>query len=292
MACRGLASACLAGAAASAGCSALLSLDVQYADRADASSEEPPDGTSGDLRDASPPSEASPDGLATIPDGHPDAPRLDGATDTATPPGPDGSPPMVTLIASVQGNNDWKNGAAGPVVVPLTSPVAAHDTIIVATDVMPANTLQVTDSLHNTYSMAVTVPTTGNESCWIFYALDVAAGTDSISVNAPANTFGEVLEVYVQEYSGIGAFDVATGKTGTTADMHSGFVTTTAPGDLIFGYGVAGFVTTGTGFNQRLHLNNNLTEDQIAPGAGMVEATATMTMGDSWAMMVAAFKAR
>ena len=46
MACRGLLSACLAGAAASFGCSALLDLDVQYQDAGSESGLQQPDRTS------------------------------------------------------------------------------------------------------------------------------------------------------------------------------------------------------------------------------------------------------
>jgi hypothetical protein len=325
MPCRGLISAFLAGAAASLGCSALLDLDVQYADRpgSEEAGLQTPDGTPGGTGDGTSDasehlSETEPDALGAMEvtsidgvveatnadgvveamnvDGVVEATSLDGAGDAETTPGvPDDSAPVGANITYVQGLAGWSNGAAGPVVVRLPAPVAMNDTIVVAADVMPNGTLQVTDSLHNSYSTAMSIVapgTPGNQTVAVFYALGVAAGTDSISVSVPAYAFGETLEVYVHEYSGISAFDRANGQTGTTTDMHSGFVTTTAPGDLIFGFGDTGSVSPGTGFAPRLTLNQNLTEDRIAPIVGMIEATATMGMGNSWAMMAAAFKAR
>jgi hypothetical protein len=317
----------LAGAAASLGCSALLDLDVQYADRLGVGSEEAglptPDRTSGGTGDGTtdanehPPEtepdapgakrETSVDGVAeamdvdgvaeAMVDGVAEVTSLDGAADAETTPGvADDSAPMVGPgIMYVQGLAGQSNGAAGPVVVRLPAPVAMNDTIVVAADVMPNGTLQVTDSLHNSYSTAASIVapgTPGTQTVAVFYALNVAAGTDSISVSVPAYTFGEILEVYVHEYTGISAFDGANGQTGTTNDMHSGLVTTTAPGDLIFGFGDTGAVGTGMGFASRLMLNQNLTEDRIDPVAEMTEATATMRTGNNWAMMVAAFKAR
>lgn len=316
--------ACLAGAAASLGCSTLLDLDVQYAARLGAGSEEAglptPDGTSGGTGDSTTdanehPPDAEPDAAAGMPetsvdgvaeainvDGVAEATSLDGVADAETTPDVadsaapmDTGAPMDAGIMYVQGLAGWSNGAAGPVVVRLPAPVAMNDAIVVAADVMPNGTLQVTDSLHNSYSTAwslVAPGTPGNQTVAVFYALDVAAGTDSISVSVPAYAFGETLEVYVHEYSGISAFDGANGQTGTTTDMHSGFVTTTAPGDLIFGFGDTGSVGPANGFAPRLMLNQNLTEDLIDPAAGMTEATATMRMGNNWAMLVAAFKAR
>jgi hypothetical protein len=171
------------------------------------------------------------------------------------------------------------------------SPVTLNDTIVVAANGMTTGP-NVGDSLRNQFSSTTSVPN-GGSGAWIFYAPVVTAGMDTITVTLPGNPSGSLLDVYALEYSGVGALDGVTGQNGTTPDMHSGFVTTTAAGDLIFGYGVVVFgrADAGTGFTPRESVHANLTEDEIFPGPGMVEATATMVTGNAWTMMVAAFKA-
>ena len=81
-------------------------------------------------------------------------------------------------------------------------------------------------------------------------------------------------------------------STGTTALMESGFVTTTGPNDLVFGFGVTGAATVGAGFTLRSSFNSNVTEDQIAANAGQHEATARTQASTGWIMLVAAFLSR
>jgi hypothetical protein len=112
---------------------------------------------------------------------------------------------------------------------------------------------------------------------------------DTITVSLPSNLSGTLLDVYALEYSGVGALDAVTGQNGTTSDMHSGFVTTTAPGDLIFGFAVVvpmGSAAAGTGFLARETQHEHPTEDEIFTGPGRVEATVIMTGGNAWTMMV------
>jgi hypothetical protein len=299
MACRGLLSACLAGAAASLGCSALLDLDVHYVDAGLDANPRPLHGPGG-AADAS--GEALPEANSASPEA---AASRDGATDaeTETSPGlpddsspdvPNDSPPAPS-IQYVQSKSS-SNGYIGAVVhVTLGNPVTLNDTIVVAANEMTTGGPNVSDSLGNQFSSTPGVPNGGGSEAWIFYAPVVTPGMDTITVSLPGNPSGTLLDVYALEYSGVGALDAVTGQNGTTADMHSGFVTTTAPGDLIFGYAVVipmGSADAGTGFRARETQHDNVTEDEIFPGPGRVEATATMTGGNAWTTVVAAFKAR
>ena len=137
----------------------------------------------------------------------------------------------------------------------------------------------------------------GEYGSWIFYAPVLHAGSDTITVELPGTPSGLMLNAYALEYSGVGALDGVYGQNGTTSAMHSGVVTTTAPGDLIFGFGITTFLGMGStmasgGFTSHPAVHNNLTEDEIFPGTGPVEATGMMVTGSAWTMMVAAFKAR
>jgi hypothetical protein len=298
MAGRGLVSACLGGAVASFGCSALLDLDVQYTD---AGSKGETDAAAS-AADAS--SEIHPDEDSTAPE----AANRDGDRDAGTSPGvPDGSSPDVSndappappiqYVQSVAGTNDYKGAV---VTVTFANPVSLNDTIIVAADGMTTSLGAPTDSRGNPFSTVTSVlnpnlngNVNGNAGSWIFYAPVVTPGSDSITVVLPGTPSGPLLNVYALEYSGVGALDGATGQNGTTTEMHSGFVTTTAPGDLIFGYGVTSLGSTNVGAGFMAHPSvHDLIEDEIAPGPGTVEATGTLATGNAWTMMVAAFKAR
>jgi hypothetical protein len=300
MACRGLLSACLAGAAASLGCSALLDLDVQYQDAGSDSGPMPPDKT---LDGPGSGADASGEALSEANNASSEAASRDGASDAETSPGvpddsspdvPNDSPPTprIQYVQSVSATNDYV-GAVVPVT--FVNPVTMNDTIVVAANEMTTGAPNVSDSLGNQFSSTPGVPNGGSES-WIFYASVVTAGMDTITVSLPMNLSGTLLDVYALEYSGVDALDAVTGQNGTTSDMHSGFVTTTAPGDLIFGFAVVvpmGSADAGTGFLARdKPQHESVTEDEIFPGPGRVEATAIMTGGGAWTTMVAAFKAR
>jgi hypothetical protein len=307
MARRGLLSACLAGAAASLGCSALLDLDVQYQDAGLDSGPMPPDRTSdgaGSGVDAS--GEALPEANSASPeaasrDGASGAETSPGVPDDSSPDGPnDSSPdvpnesapaPRIQYVQSVSGSNNYIHALWA---VTFANPVTVNDTIVVAANEMTTGAPNVSDSLGNQFSSTPGVPN-GNAESWIFYAPVVTGGMDTITVSMPGNPSGTLLDVYALEYSGVAALDAVTGQNGTTSDMHSGFVTTTGPGDLIFGFGVVvpmGSADPGMGFLAREKQHDNVTEDEIFPGPGRVEASAIMTGGNAWTTMVAAFKAR
>jgi hypothetical protein len=322
----------VAGAAASFGCSSLLDLDVQYAQGVDAgTSSSPllPDGTSdgpggaddapnaadaaeqalpeadsasaeAESRDGAGDAESSPDVRdASAPDVSNDSPpdvSIDSPPDVSNDSPPDVSidSPPPSVIQCVQHSSGAVNFMPGTLTVSFPNSVTQNDTIVVAADGTNTVAPTVTDSLQNPFAQAATVVAMAGSatSAWIFYAPVVTQGADSITVTLPGIPMNSLLEVYILEYSGIAALDSAMGQAGTTLDMHSGFVATTAPGDLIFGYGVTGIAVAGAGFNTRETLDGNLTEDEIFVSRGNVEATATMTAGNNWAMLVAAFKAR
>jgi hypothetical protein len=302
MAGRGLLSACLGGAVASFGCSALLDLDVQYSDGGSK-------GEAGAANAADTSSEAHPDAdsAATDAANRDDDRDVDSAmdSDVGTSPGvPDGSasdvsnesPPALPIqyVQGIAGTNDY---VGATVTLTFKNPVALNDTILVAADGMAPMGIDVpTDTLGNPFSTASSVlNNTGNMSgSWIFYARVVTPGSDSITVVLPNNPSGQLLDAYAFEFSQVGALDGVNGKNGMTSDVHSGFVTTTAPGDLIFGYGVLymGTCAPGTGFTALPTVHMNLTEYEIAQGPAGVEAAGTLVTGNMWTMMVAAFKAR
>jgi hypothetical protein len=285
---------------ASVACSALLDLDVHYID---AGAEGGTPGLdAGD--DASPTSEAAVapmDGTVGSADGSTgadgpgslaDAPQTEaspGVPDAASD-APTGSIQFIQVLGQETTNNS-------PTQIVMVPGVQAHDTIILAVEYSTTATAQITDTAGSTYHLATELPADafGVESA-IYYALDVAAGDDSITVAlqvaGPVNTF----EVFAQEYAGISALDAVNGQnsgaTSSGTNMESGFITTAVANELVFGFGVGGLVSPGPGFTGVLNFAGDQTEALTLAAPGMTEATEVNSEANTWSMMVAAFKPR
>ncbi len=120
-------------------------------------------------------------------------------------------------------------------------------------------------------------------------AVGVAGGATNVTaqVTSPAHE----IELYLHEYAGVGAVGASAGASGTLTGvdkMQTPLVTTTAANTLLFGYGVCGSCVAGTGFTGRTALHDNVTEDRIAATPGDYRATATMTAGTAWSLVVVA----
>jgi hypothetical protein len=294
--------------AALAGCGALLDLDVHYVGPdgsvesdggvgVDAGAQDAPGPDAASDDDAAPgtdtgtPDRTAPDAAeasTTGPDADSGATPDDGSTDDGSgeAASPDGGGP-----AYVQGTAVAVSKTGMSASLSFDNDVQDHDAIVVAVDFQTTPGLRVTDSLGNMFQPALSpIPNTGT-TCAIYYALDVQGGADTVTVSTmPGNS--NSFELYIHEYSGIAGLDGASGNTGMTALMESGFVTTTAPNDLVFGFGVTGGATSGTGFTLRSALDSNVTEDEIAAAPGPHEATARTQAGAGWTMLMAAFVAQ
>jgi hypothetical protein len=101
------------------------------------------------------------------------------------------------------------------------------------------------------------------------------------------------LEIHVSEWSGLATaspVDQTASATGTGTSASSGPKTTTANGELIFGYGwVLNTASAGAGFTPISLVNGDLDEYQIQTTAGSVAATFTQASG-TWFALMATFK--
>ena len=162
----------------------------------------------------------------------------------------------------------------------------------------------VSDSRGNTYRQAVqsniTVDTPNGDTLGIFYAENIAGGTNGVTVSDSIGS--STLRFAILEYSGLATSNsldaVATAQgTGTVAD--SGNATTTASGDLLFGAILtsdARDFTAGTGYTIRdavpaLPNSKLITEDQGQSAAGPAAASASLSASAKWGAALAAFKA-
>jgi hypothetical protein len=175
--------------------------------------------------------------------------------------------------------------------------VGAGDAIIVAVDFDSTSFPTITDTLGSSFTVVASNLSTmpGGTNMYVALAENVAGGMDAITITVDVSS-NAYFEMYLHEYAGLalhGAFDVANTGTGTSPGpdgMSGGVVMTSAPGELIFGYGTTGEAAAGTGFTVRLTLNSNITEDQVAGPPGPYTATATMLSGNIWQMITAAFR--
>ena len=113
----------------------------------------------------------------------------------------------------------------------------------------------VTDTRGNTYVQAgtTTTGTAGRQA--IYYAKNIAAGSNTVTV--AFNQAAPFVDMRVLEYSGLdqtSPLDVTAGAAGTGTAANSGAATTTSANELIFGagYTVSTYSGAGTGFTARI----------------------------------------
>ena len=115
----------------------------------------------------------------------------------------------------------------------------AGDLLLVAfdydTNVTPSS---VTDSQGNVFTpVGNQLSSPGGALSQVYYAKNIKGGADTVTVTLSANS--SYIELYLTEYSGIDAtnpIDAQAGASGSAGAVSSGNATTTAAGDIIYGY--------------------------------------------------------
>ncbi|MGC2230452.1 MAG: IPT/TIG domain-containing protein, partial [Candidatus Acidiferrum sp.] len=153
-----------------------------------------------------------------------------------------------------------------------------------------ATVQSVTDSVGNTYNLAIG-PTSGTALRQsIYYASNIAGGTNTVTV-----TFSQAAaypDVRILEYKGVTTLDVTAGASGNSAAANSGSATTTAANELIFGANTVftGTGAVGSGFTSRIVTpDGDLAEDKTVTTAGSNSASATLSSSGPWVMQMVAF---
>jgi hypothetical protein len=183
-----------------------------------------------------------------------------------------------------------------------TAQTAGDLNIVVVSSDPTSNVMSVKDSLGNSYALAVgpTVGTTSKQS--IYYAKNVAAGSDTVTVTF--NQTANYPEVRILEYAGldtVSPLDVSSAGTGSGVTADSGPATTTAANELIFAANAVSTSNMGPGspFISRLLLSGgDLVEDRIVNVANSYDANSplgSLSLGvlesGNWVMQMATFKA-
>jgi hypothetical protein len=193
----------------------------------------------------------------------------------ATPPAPSSSVAVAYPLAQTAGNLN--------IVV-----VGWNDTTSTLTSLM--------DSRGNTYAQAGTTITGPGIRQAIFYAKNIAAGSNTVT--ATFNQAAAYVDVRVLEYSGLDTtspLDVAAGASGTNSSPSSGAATTTSANELIFGAGTTGgsFSGPGTALASRIITQDrDIAEDRLVTSTGSYSASAALNYSATWVMQMATFKAK
>jgi glucose/arabinose dehydrogenase len=171
----------------------------------------------------------------------------------------------------------------------------AGDLIVVYAIWSNTGSTTVSDSRGNAYSTAAARTTWGGtSSAQVFYARNVAAGANTVTVTH-ATAVNSFSAIYIHEYSGIdkvSPVDVTQSAIGTGSAMNSGSVTTTNAADLLFAAGASNAAITagGSGYTARSSAFGNRTQDRRVTATGSYNATGTQN-GGAWVMQLVAFKA-
>jgi parallel beta-helix repeat protein len=163
--------------------------------------------------------------------------------------------------------------------------------------------IKVRDSRGNFYRLAsqlnITIDTPNGDSLAVFYAENIAGGTNTVTVS---DTASATLAFLIFEYSGVAtsnSLDITTSAQGTSAAPNSGTATTSVSGDLLLGAiatANGALFTAGSGFviEDRVPAESStrlIAEDQVQPIEGAASATTSLGKSDHWGAILVAFKA-
>ena len=152
-----------------------------------------------------------------------------------------------------------------------------------------------TDTLGNTYSLAVGPTTASGARQSIYYAKNIKGGSNTVTV--AFNQAAVAVDLRVLEYKGLSPtspLDVTAAAVGSSTTASSGSATTTSANELIFGADTiaTGTPGPGTGFTTRIITSpdSDIAEDKIVSATGAYSATAPVSPSGYWVMQMATFR--
>jgi PKD repeat protein len=203
--------------------------------------------------------------------------------------------PVATPIAFVQvaAATPQTDQTAVPVALAAAQVAGNLNAVVVGWNDVIANVASVTDTAGNTYLPAAPVTRGGGISQAVYYATNIAAGANTVTVtfDRPA----AFVDVRVAEYSGldrVSPLDATASAAGTASTANSGNATTTAARTLLLGAGTTtgAFGSAGSGYTTRIITQPDLDilADRAVTTAGTYNATAAV--GGAWVMQLVAFR--
>ena len=186
--------------------------------------------------------------------------------------------------------------ASVTVAYPLAQTAGNLNIVVVGWNDNTSTLNSVSDSRGNSYVQAgTTIAGTGIRQA-IFYARNIAAGSNTVTVTL--NQAAAYVDVRTLEYSGLDTanpLDVTAGAAGNSSSPNSGAATTTSANELIFGAGTTGglFSAAGTGLVSRIITtpDGDIAEDKVVNATGSYSAPASLGFSSTWVMQLATFRA-
>jgi len=171
--------------------------------------------------------------------------------------------------------------------------------VAVAWDDPTAHVNSVTDSIGNTYTLAVGPTSSGGiYTQSIYYAKNIAAAGALANTVTVAFNVNVDPDVRIAEYSGLDPttpLDKTASAAGSGTTASAGPVTTTSANEVIVGAAYFAGLSTGAGSGYTLRLQSdpelNMLEDQIVSSIAAYSATAPQDASDLWVMSMATFRA-
>lgn len=214
--------------------------------------------------------------------------------------------PPVATNGLVQAATSYKSGATITLSNDFESANIAGNLIVVG-GYFGGNgqTLTVSDTRGNTYQLAGTVDqTSDNHQIWIYYAENIAGGTNTVTGSIPASSTDAAF--FIAEYSGIvtsGALDRTSGAMGSGSSISSGSTASTNSANELL-VGMIGMSAGSSGFNMSFSFeekafvkqgpgnNNNIAAlaDQLVTATGTYAVTASPSGSEAWSAIIATFK--
>jgi len=136
------------------------------------------------------------------------------------------------------------------------------DVILVGIDYNKTSTpLSVTDTQGNSFTpVGSQLISPGGSGSMVYIAKNIKGGADTLTVRLTSNSAW--LELYLTEFSGVNQtnpIDAQAGASGNSGPVSSGNATTTAAGDIIYGFCVGDWAcTAGSGYTARSTFAYNL----------------------------------
>lgn len=231
-------------------------------------------------------------------------PIWDDTSSTYIPGDPFVSPNIVWPV--VQKTSNTSSGSVASLAKAFASNNIAGNTIVIVCGVGNGTTPTISDTGTNSYTRAVGVANGSAFNVNIFFATNVVAGANTVTVNNGGTTASIAMEIYELPpgiiVPGSNATDTTATGTGTGTALSSGILTTNYPNEFVFaafGVGTAAqTITVGGGFtNDSGQLNPTtpaglfsfVSASQFAGVVANFTATATIT-SEPWAAVQVAFK--
>jgi len=198
----------------------------------------------------------------------------------------------VVPISSTQVVATAASASASTLSLSFPQNTTAGDLILVAFDYdMNTTPSSVTDTQNNVFTpIGSQLTSPAGARSRVYYAKSIKGGADMVTVNLSGNSAW--IELYISEYTGVDTvnpIDAQAGASGGAGAVSSGSATTTATGDVIYGYCVGdSMCRAGAGFTGRSTFHGNLIEDMTAGNPGSYAATGTANHG--WSMQMLALR--